>query len=495
MTAELDERSAFNALLRQDFVFFAQRSFETLHPGADYEHNWHIEAMAAALRDAQEGRTRRLLITLPPRHMKSLCVSVAWVAFLLGHDPTLRIILVSYGQELSGANLRLLRTVLESDWYREIFPDTRLASAKQIMLTTDRSGSVRALSSGGVFTGFGADYIIYDDPMKQSDAQSAVEREKVLNFYQGTVLTRQNDPQTARIVIVMQRVHEDDLAGHAAASGQYQVLCLPAEAEEVSEHSLYHGGVQRRAPGGLLWPERFPKAVLEERRREMGDYEYALQFQQNPIPLGGGLVRIDEIQRHDVAPRREQCRMVIQSIDTAMTDGPKSDFTVIMTFGYHDAAWRLLDVQRRRLRWPDMLGLVRAERHRWQPDVILIEHAGSGIPLFQELKQSWNNARRTTYPNWKVMPYQPSCGKHERFAAQAARLKDGFVTFPTQADWLHDALREIAAFPGGAHDDQVDALSQFIDFAARMGDPGSYGQRPAGRTRPPGRPHRQAFMA
>jgi hypothetical protein len=375
----LSDREQYNMLLRTDLVFFATQVFATLHPGTDYIHNWHIEAIEAALQRAQEGHTRRLLITMPPRHMKSICVSVAWVAFLLGHNPSLRIILVSYGQELSGVNLRLLRRVLESEWYRSAFPEVDLTSATQNELLTRDNGFVRAMSTGGVFTGFGADYIIYDDPMKQSDAQSSTERARVLSFYQGTILTRTNDPRTARIVIVMQRVHEDDLANHAIQSGEYDVLCLPSVAEQVSEHRLYDGRILRRQPGDLLWPEVFSQTVLDTRKREVGDYEFALQYQQNPIPLGGGMIRIDQIQRHEIAPDRNRCSMVVQSIDTGMSDAPNADPSVIMTLGYCDGAWRLLDIQRRRLRWDELLDMVAAQMRVWRPDSRTVDRRHQGL--------------------------------------------------------------------------------------------------------------------
>jgi len=490
----LDDRDHFNELLRSDFVFFAQWCFSYLHPGATYQHNWHVEAIAAALAGAQRGDIRRLLITMPPRHMKSLCVSVIWPAFLLGHDPSRRVILASYGQELSGANLRLLRSILESDWYQAVFPDMRLAASNQGELITDENGFARALSTGGVFTGFGADFIIYDDPMKQSDAQSAAERDRVLRFYQGTLLTRANDPGTSRIVIVMQRVHEDDLAAHANQSGEYEVLCLAAIAEAGGEHALYYGGVHRRQPGDLLWEERFPRTVLETQRREMGDYEFALQYQQSPIPLYGGLIRVDEIQRHETAPSRAECQMVLQSIDTAMTDGPTSDYSVIMTFGFFEGAWRLLDVQRVRLRWTELTDLVAAMRLRWQPDVILIEHAVSGIQLYQHLWNEWRQAGRAQHQRWQPIAYRlpPGASKVERMVAQSVKLRDGFVTFPREAPWLPDLLREIAAFNGTGRDDQVDALSQFIDYAWRLRNPAEFAQRPSGRNRPPGRPRHRS---
>lgn len=484
------ERQLFNEVLGSDFVFFAQRCFETLHSGQVYEHNWHIDAMAWSLHQSMRELCPRLLITMPPRHMKSLCVSVAWPAFLLARDPSLRILLVSYGQELASANLRLLRQVMDAPWYRAAFPNVELTSATQTLLTTGAGGKVHALSTGGVITGFGGDYIIFDDPMKQSDAVSAVERAKVLNFYQGSLTTRLNDPRTSRIVIVMQRVHADDLAHTVTESGAFQVLNLCSIASEITEHQLYDGTIRVRRPGDLLWPERFTKAELERKRQEMGDYEFALQFQQSPIPIEGGLIRISEIQRHAVVPTRDQCELVVQSLDTAFTEGPGSDYSVIGTFGYFDGAWRLLDVHRAQLRYPDLLDHVRALRSQWRPDYILVETVATGLALFQELQRELRDARTRSHPTWQPVAYRPTISKVERMAAQSARLRDGHVTLPETAPWLMPLLSEIEAFPNGRHDDQVDMLAQFLDLTSRFRDASKWGQRPAGGNRPLGRQRR-----
>jgi len=393
------DRSLLVELTRSSLPFFSERAFETLHPSQPFVYGWHQDGIGHQLHRVHRGELTRLLVTVPPRHMKSLSISVAFAAFLLGHDPTLKIILASYSQDLSGEALRKIRLVMESPWYREAFPAVELTGKTQTELSTSAQGSIRAFSTGGVFTGFGADYIILDDPLKQADARSEAEREKVLTNYRGTISTRLNDPSTARIIVVMQRLHEDDLAAHLIESGEYYHLNLPAIAEAPSSHEIGDGRVHIRNVGDPLWPQHFPMTQLDRLRRSMGDYEFSLQYQQNPVPLHGGLIRISEIKRHHVVPERHQCEMVVQSWDTAMTDEPTSAFSACVTIGYHDGAWRLLEVTRARLRYPELLDRVRTQRGLWSPDVIVIEHAASGIPLIQELFNERLRAK-SSYPTW-----------------------------------------------------------------------------------------------
>jgi predicted phage terminase large subunit-like protein len=486
------DRGLLVDLTRTSLTFFSERAFETLHPSQAFVYGWHQDAISHQLCRAQQGEQKRLLVTVPPRHMKSLAISVAYPAFLIGHDPTVKIILASYSQDLSGAALRNIRTIMESDWYREAFPEVELTGKTQSELSTSRQGEIRSFSTGGVFTGFGADYLILDDPLKQSDASSATERDRVLTNYRGTIRTRLNNPTTARIIVVMQRLHEDDLAAHLIESGEFHHVNLPAVAEEQTTHELGDGKVHIRNSGDLLWPERFPKSELDSLRRSMGDYQFSLQFQQNPVPLHGGLIRVSEIQRHSDNPERGQCQMVVQSWDTAMTDEPTSDFSACVTIGYHGGAWRLLEVVRARLRYPELLDRVRAQRAIWRPEVILVEYAGSGIPLCQDL---WNERlrMRSSYPTWKVFQCRPTVDKVQRFLAHAAKLRDGYLTFPHECPGLDELIAEIRPFPGGRNDDQVDALSQAMEWtslAPAVRDPERWGKRPSGGPRPPGRARR-----
>ena len=248
-------KSEFQAELRADFYSFLVRCFAELNPRASFLPNWHIEVMAAKLQAAMQGRSKRLIITVPPRHLKSLAASTALPAWWLGHDPSAAIINVTYGQELSDKFARDCRSIMISPWYAALFP-TRLATARSALheLVTTKSGFRMATSVGGVLTGRGADVIIIDDPLKPGDAVSEARRNSTNEWYDGTLYSRLNDKAEGTIIIIMQRLHEDDLVGHVLAQEGWDLVSFPAIADADEEHVvntvLGQRRFTRRAGGG-----------------------------------------------------------------------------------------------------------------------------------------------------------------------------------------------------------------------------------------------------
>ncbi|MEP1230770.1 MAG: hypothetical protein ABJG88_08850, partial [Litorimonas sp.] len=205
---------ALQALLREDFRYFIQKVFNTLHVGTKYHHNWHIDAIAHALARVGGSQDKRLLITQPPRSLKSIITSVAWPAWRLGHDPSHSFLCISYSQDLATELSEKSRRIFQSDWYKELFPKTKLIKLTQTDAQTDKGGRRFSTSIGGTLTGRGADTIIIDDPLKADEAASDVARKAVIDWYAGTLQSRLNDQSKGSIVVVMQRLHEEDLAGY-----------------------------------------------------------------------------------------------------------------------------------------------------------------------------------------------------------------------------------------------------------------------------------------
>src|SRR5229473_1006683 len=205
----------YDAILRSDLDYFAELCFRELNPQAAFAMNWHIEVIAAKLAAVREGKIRRLIINLPPRHLKSLLASIAFPAWCLGHDPSAQILCVSYAQDLADKLARDCRGIMMSPWYRRIFR-TRLAAHRQAVqeFLTTRQGYRLATSNGGVLTGRGADIILIDDPLKPEEALSDARRQATNEWYDHTLYSRQNDKRHGAIVVIMQRLHEDDLVGH-----------------------------------------------------------------------------------------------------------------------------------------------------------------------------------------------------------------------------------------------------------------------------------------
>jgi hypothetical protein len=227
-------RALLRALQRRDLMTFIHRTFLAVAPGEPYQHNWHIEA-AYRLMECLEGRCRRLIITVPPRSLKSIVCSVALPAFALGLDPTQRIICCSYAQELAAKHARDCRAVIESPWYREVFPRTRIDPRKNTEgeFETTAKGFRLATSVGGTLTGRGGRLIILDDPMKPGDAYSELKSEAVHHWYETTLLSRLDSKAEDVIILVMQRLHVADLVGYILDKepGRWTLLTLPAVAE------------------------------------------------------------------------------------------------------------------------------------------------------------------------------------------------------------------------------------------------------------------------
>src|SRR6202140_868284 len=226
----------YQVLLRSGFWFFAQRCFCHLNPQTTLATNWHLEVIAAKLTAVREGKIRRLIINLPPRHLKSLMASIAFPAWCLGHDPSAQILCCSYGQDLADKLARDCRSIMMSQWYRQIFR-TRLAAHRQAVqeFLTTRQGYRLATSNGGVLTGRGADIILIDDPLKPEEALSKAQRQAANEWYDHTLYSRLNDKRHGVIVIIMQRLHEDDLVGHVLGQAQWEIRRFPAIAETDEE--------------------------------------------------------------------------------------------------------------------------------------------------------------------------------------------------------------------------------------------------------------------
>jgi predicted phage terminase large subunit-like protein len=449
----------YQALCRQDFYTFMHRAFGELNPKVQFSHNWHNELIAAKLEACRLGKITRLIINVPPRSLKSHAAAVCFPAFLLGHNPSAQIICASYGQDLANKHSLDCRTLISSHWYQSLFP-TRLASQKQSVqeFLTTRNGSRMATSVGGVLTGRGADFIIIDDPLKPDEALSESQRTGVNKWFDHTLYSRLNNKQTGCIIIIMQRLHEDDLVGHVLEQEDWEHVRLPAIAEEDETHVIagrYHTRVVRRKAGEALHPEREPLALLEHLRRTIGEYNFSGQYQQLPSPLGGGMVKEEWFRRYIPGRQPAKFDMIIQSWDTANKCTELSDYSVCTTWGRKKRWLYLLHVLRQRLDYPQLKRTVRRQAEQFNATNILIEDKASGTQLIQEL------IRDGVYG---VTSYEPAMDKVMRLHSVTNTIENGFVLLPMEADWLPLYLQELTTFPNGKHDDQADSTSQALDW-------------------------------
>jgi hypothetical protein len=333
------------ALLRRNFNAFVEKAFTTLAPAQAFDPAWHLRAIGWQLERVRRGNIRRLIINMPPRSLKSITVSVAFPAFLLGHEPTQRIICVSYSADLAKKHFNDFRALMEAPWFRDLFPQARIGRKdSEIEIELTARGFRLATSVGGTLTGRGAEIIIIDDPLKPDDAYSEAKRNAANEWFKNTLMSRLDDKRTGVIVIVMQRVHIDDLTGFVQSlSDDWEVLSLPAIAPIDEDIPISADRIYHRKAGEALSPEREPLAVLEQLKAQLGGDAFSAQYQQEPAPPGGAMVKRIWIKRYRDLPTKDRRTYVIQSWDTASKGGPENDFSVCTTwFVTGGAQWYLV---------------------------------------------------------------------------------------------------------------------------------------------------------
>jgi predicted phage terminase large subunit-like protein len=389
-------------------------------------------------------------------------VSVAFVAWLLGHEPAKQIICASYGQALADKHARDTRIVMSSEFYKQIFPMTRLSPLKQSVndFMTTEHGFRMATSVGGALTGRGGDILIIDDPQKPDEALSETSRRATNEWFSNTLQSRLNNKEDGIIIIVMQRLHQNDLVGHVLDQGSWDVLSFPAIAQEdeIHRYSTPFGEcTYRRRAGEVLDPRRESLATLEEIKRTIGEYNFYSQYQQTPIPVGGAMVKLHWLQYYDPAAPLPSFSHKLQSWDTANKSGELNDYSVCTTWGMRGDHYYLLDVVRKRLDYPNLKRQVVEQSRKWSSSTIIIEDKASGTQLIQDLRSEGQ---------FRVKPYEPTSimDKVMRLHAQTAEFENGRVLLPSSAPWLAEYIAELTGFPGSRYDDQVDSTTQALDY-------------------------------
>lgn len=453
----IEPQELLNVALRTDFARFVERCFLTLNSGQDFKENWHHHAIYHVLSQVRHGDLTRLIINIQPRSLKSLIVSVAYPAFLLGHDPSRRIYVVSYGDDLASEHSGHFRTIVESKWYRRAFPNMLIKKSLVDAVTTTRGGYRKSTTVGGALTGFGGDLFILDDPQKAVDAQSDARRTAVNHWFSNTLLSRLDDKKTGGIIIVMQRVHMNDLCGFVTdKTDRWTVLSLPAIAEANERISIGNNRHHERRLGDLLHPEHEPLDVLENLQQIMPPDTFAAQYQQRPVPEGGSMILRDWFRYYDPheLPEKTYRSKVFLSVDTASKDGAMNDWSVCTAWLLHETIYYLLDLVRGRFEYPKLREMVTAQASLHKPRIVLIEDAHTGIALAQELKKVLHMT---------VKPVPVDRDKKGRMYVQQEKFYSGRVRFPRGAAFLPELERELLAFPNGPHDDQVDSISQALN--------------------------------
>ena len=444
-----------------DLRTFIRTAWPILHPGQPYLHNWHIDLIAEYLMAIDAGELKRVIFNIPPRFMKSIEITVMWPVWSWIHRPESSWQFWSYSSDLMTTHSLNRRTIVESEWYQGLWGDrVTLAgdeNRKQIFMN-ERRGVMDATRSK---TGKGGNRLVIDDPVDPEDALSPTTRNGANRFFDLTLSSRLNNPAEDAIVIVMQRLHEDDLTGHVEEQG-FTKVSIPAIAEERTTYSFpISGKTIEREKGDLLWPERFPKEVIDGFKVSHGAYGFASQYQQRPVPLGGAIFSSAKWGRYRREELPETFGRVIGVADTAHEAGQENDFSVLALWGEGRVGWYLLDLFRKQMEYPDLEAVSREMWARWRrlprgwrPHRLVIENKSSGIALRQRL------TRETRIP---IEPFNPGTkDKTARAHSISGYQASGRLFLPERSgDALSDIdtgafIAEHALFPNAKHDDQVD---------------------------------------
>jgi len=479
----MTEVELFHSLLRSDFKSFVIKTFNEISANSVYKDNWHIDVICYELQQVMLGRQNRLIINIPPRYLKSIICSVALPAFILGHNPKANIICVSYSDDLAAKMALDCRKIMESCWYREIFP-AKISKDKNTVndFETTAGGGRFSTSVGGTLTGRGGDYIIVDDPIKPSDAISDTIRNKTNDWYSNTLYSRLNDKKNGKIVIIMQRTHQNDFTGFLMAQDSaFKLIKMPILAEQEEKWEwLNYCGVKRvfeRKAGEPLHRGLNDEKSVKEIAAVMSAYDFAGQYQQNPISRGGNIIKREWLKffeveklKTDIKTGAVNVEYLAQSWDTAMKTGEHNDFSVCVSFlKTEDGRYFVLDVYRGRLIYPQLESKVQSlydefnKEWGWacgdSPSVI-VEEGGVGTALVQTFESKLN-----------IQGFKPTEDKITRLTVESAKIEKGKCLFASGGAWWDTFERELTAFPNAIHDDQCDALSQALACQAVAGTP------------------------
>lgn len=450
------DREVMDALCRMHFGAFCHGAFEALN-SVSLTPNWHIDAICYRLQGMATGtHPNRLVINLPPRTLKSLIVSIMLPAWLLGRDPTRRIICASYGEELAFRFSRDCRALMETAFYRRVFGGSRLNPRKSTEreLETTARGFRFATSVGGTLTGVGGDALIIDDPVKAHEVNFKAALKSANEWFKNTALSRLDHAATGLIIVTMQRIHVDDLAG-VLIENDWPALVIPAIAPEPASYPVGPNEMHNRCTGDILQPDWESREEFDLKRKSIESRVFSAQYQQEPVPAEGFLIKADWLRRYDGSPEISSFPQIVLSCDPAGKEGAQNDYTAIAICGIREKEVHLLHMARGHWTVLQMRDRICSLAAEWQANQILIEDTSTGMGLIQIMRE---------HAHLNVIGRNPKGDKESRMLRHLGSVESGKIVLPRQASWLADFESELLAFPNGRYDDQVDALLLLLDW-------------------------------
>jgi predicted phage terminase large subunit-like protein len=465
------------ALTRQataSLRMFVEWAWPILEPATPFQANWHLDLLCEYLEAVTAGEIRRLVINIPPRYGKSLLVSVFWPCWEWVRQPSTRWIFASYAEALAEQHAVQRRRVLLSPWYQTHWgAHVRLARDHRTKLEVHNTqrGTMVATSVGGSITGKGGNRIVIDDPHNPTEVESDTRRQHALDYFTQTLSTRLDDKARDAIVLVMQRLHTRDLSGRCLELG-FQHVCLPALAPTQTTIRFPRSGrtIVREADAPL-WPAREDVAQLAHQREVLGSLGFAGQYQQEPVPAGGGMFPRTWWRFYDALPPGAAGNL-LQSWDLAFKNSDGSDYVVGLVAAQRGAEVFLIDRYKAKVSFTETCRAIAMMQARY-PDThaVLVEDAANGPAVVDALHAQIPGLLLVT----------PEGGKQARAAAVQPQIEAGQVFLPQprwpdgtvrpDRAWVDDFMGTCALFPKDAHDDDVDALTQLLVYCRKSGAP------------------------
>jgi phage terminase large subunit-like protein len=490
---------AVRARCERSLSEFVKAAWHVLEPSTAYVSNWHIEAICQHLEAVTNGVITRLLINIPPGSMKSLLVSSFWPAWEWGPRSMMatRYLTTSFAEIAVGRDCRRMRDLILSDWYQKHWPDVEMRRVGEFSFENTMTGTRDGVPFGSLTSKRG-DRLIIDDPHSVFRAESKAERQDAVRKFREGGINRLNDQARSAIVVVMQRLHSGDIAGEIMDVGMgYVCLVLPMEYES-GRHCTTELGFSdpRTKEGELLCPKRWSADVVEDLKRDMGPVGYAAQYQQRPVPRGGGILPYNgwEYWHKAVAliyGRNENqfpdLEFILGVVDTAFQEKQESDYSAMVILGtwtnlYGQPQVMVVRCWRKRLKFHDLVDEVIKSAAKWRCDRVLVENKASGISVFQEI------VRLTRDEAFSIQLIDPKAEDKEARANSVSHFlgeerddgtrRPGMVWAPcvTQADgatwprdWAEMLMAEASEFPKGKHDDLVDCFVHGLRFLRQRG--------------------------
>lgn len=474
--------------MREHFLPFLLKSMSTvLAPRVvlDLEDSWHIRYLCEVAEALYTGELRKVVINIPPRELKSIIFSICLPAWVLGKRPDWSILCASYNEKLATSLSVKGRRVMESGWYSSLFPETILSDDQnsKVKIDTTQAGGRIACGVGGTILGEGGVIRILDDPHKVEVAMSDTQREADIEWLYSTWLTRENDPNETRDVLIMQRLHYSDLSAECINNLGWESITLPRVATKREVIIFPVSGERKyRAPGELLNPLRYNEEKVALTRKN--SYVFESQQQQNPQPLGGGRIKIEWLLRYEILPPVVEER--VMSIDTAGKTKEINDPSVAIVFARVGAVWYLETIWEDRIAYPDLKYKVLDLFRLYNPSNVLIEDKSSGISLIQDLRAEKGFDGGIHAIAHRITPILPKGEKPVRMETASIFIENGLLSVPSDkiADrhpWLSRLLSDLAYFPDNKQWDILDALSQFLtwqgDRRVTIAMPGTLGEK------------------